>query len=506
MNRWLRRGSGRGSWLHNGVLVPTRVTLATVLALVLLSTASAGASGWRSAATGGATANAYGIKIVVPGQTGGSTPTVTAPPDSVQFSGAFSYGDGGLVTATSVDASVSADAGTDATASASAEVDSLSIFGGEITASSVVGSAHAVGKQSGASGDTSGTLVKDLVALGQPVVTPGPSVPLADWGTLSTVESGSSNTAADGYHGFVTALDIRLTADHDGLPAGSEILVGYAEVAAQAAPPPPPTVTAPSAKKRNKHAATPKAPKPTPFSGLSGPLQITPALRTPGGHVFPVYGPSSFTDTYGAFRGDVSGDWHHGDDIFAPLGAPVLAVASGTVFSVGWNEVGGNRLWLRDGAGNEYYYAHLSAYTPLARNGMVVTAGEVLGFVGNTGDAQTTPYHLHFEIHPVSLLGIGYDGAVDPTKYLLAWKHLENVSFAGGNAWAPLGHSANAPKPGAFLISSSDISSADGLDPGSLQRAVRPSTDEGTGLLGVSAQVPKPAPSAGRPTAAGRLP
>ena len=144
---------------------------------------------------------------------------------------------------------------------------------------------------------------------------------------------------------------------------------------------------------------------------------MTPQL-TAGGYVFPVYGNSSYIDTYGALRGDVSGGWHHGDDIFAALGAPLLAVAHGTVFSVGWNRIGGWRLWLRDDKGREYYYAHLSAYSPLAVNGAIVSAGDVLGFVGNTGDAQGTPYHLHFEVHPVGLLGLGYDGAVDPTSYL----------------------------------------------------------------------------------------
>ena len=93
-------------------------------------------------------------------------------------------------------------------------------------------------------------------------------------------------------------------------------------------------------------------------------------------------------------------NWHHGDDIFAPLGAPILACADGIVFSVGWNDIGGNRLWLRDSQGNEFYYAHLSAFSPLAKNGALVKAGEVLGFVGNTGDAAGTPTHLHFEVHP----------------------------------------------------------------------------------------------------------
>ena len=116
------------------------------------------------------------------------------------------------------------------------------------------------------------------------------------------------------------------------------------------------------------------------------------------------------------------GGWHHGDDIFASLGEPVVAVANGTVFSVGWEKLGGWRLWLRDKQGNRFYYAHLSGYTKLARNRMHVHAGQQLGFVGNTGDAFTTPRHLHFEIHPKRFRKLGYNGAVDPTTYLQSWE------------------------------------------------------------------------------------
>jgi murein DD-endopeptidase MepM/ murein hydrolase activator NlpD len=233
-------------------------------------------------------------------------------------------------------------------------------------------------------------------------------------------------------------------------------------------------VTVPKPPKARGTKSSSRAPEPSPgFPPVRQPPAVTPKL-TAGGYVFPVYGPSSFTDTFGALRGDISSGWHHGDDIFAPLGAPLLAVASGTVFSVGWNKIGGNRLWLRDGQGNLFYYAHLSAFSPLAVNGSKVNAGDVIGFVGNTGDAQGTPFHLHFEVHPVGLLGLGYDGAVNPTSYLLAWKHLQDVSFAGGDAWAPLHSLGNAPKPGAILLAATDISTADGLVPGSLQRAIRP--------------------------------
>ena len=205
---------------------------------------------------------------------------------------------------------------------------------------------------------------------------------------------------------------------------------------------------------------------------------MTPRL-TAGGYVFPVYGPCSFGDTFGAPRPWITSGWHHGEDIFAQLGTPLLAVADGTVFSVGWNDLGGYRLWLRDRDGNEFYYAHLSAFSPFAVNGAQVKAGTVLGFMGNSGDAETTPYHLHFEIHPVGLLYLGYDGVVNPYPYLTAWKRLEDVEFAKVAGWAPpISPTSSAPKPGAILLSSSDISSADGLDPGSLERALKKANRE----------------------------
>ena len=454
-----------------------RALVAPLAALTLLATASADA-GWQGAAASGATARAQAIRIAVPGASGGATPAVSAPNDQVLFSGGFSFGEdptthAPLVTTGSANASASASTNVEASATASAEVNNLNVFNGEITASSVVAQAHASASAGAAKGDSSGSAVTGLVALGQPV-TSG-TVALADWGSLTAVAGSGSGSAATGYHGSVTALEIRLTAEHAGLPAGTTILIGYAEVAAQAGAPAPQSQKLPKAPKSNKSAKAGKAGAPEPGTGLpvSQPPKVTPRL-TAGGYVFPVYGPSSFVDTFGAGRSDVSGGWHHGDDIFAPLGAPILAVASGTVFSVGWNQIGGNRLWLRDGQGNLFYYAHLSAFTPLAINGNKVNAGDVLGFVGNTGDAQGTPTHLHFEIHPLGLIALGYDGAVNPTTYLLAWKHLQDVSFAGGNAWAPARSLGNAPKPGAILLTASDISNADGLVPGSLERAVRP--------------------------------
>jgi murein DD-endopeptidase MepM/ murein hydrolase activator NlpD len=159
---------------------------------------------------------------------------------------------------------------------------------------------------------------------------------------------------------------------------------------------------------------------------ISKPLTVTPPLGQ-GSYVFPVVGVSGYGDSYGAFRGDVHGKWHHGDDIFAALGTPVVAVANGTINRVGWHKVGGWRLWVRNGAADEFYYAHLSGYAPRVFHSKHVRAGDVLGFVGNTGDAFTSAPHLHFEVHPHQLLRLGYDGAVDPTPYLDSWLHMRSV-------------------------------------------------------------------------------
>jgi hypothetical protein len=98
----------------------------------------------------------------------------------------------------------------------------------------------------------------------------------------------------------------------------------------------------------------------------------------------------------------------------------------------------------------------------------------VIAFMGTTGDAFGTPPHLHFEVHPVSLLFLGYDGAVNPTSYLNSWRRLDEIRFPFLPGWAPpIRGSVRAPEPGAVLLGGSDISTADGLDPASLRKAFR---------------------------------
>lgn len=136
------------------------------------------------------------------------------------------------------------------------------------------------------------------------------------------------------------------------------------------------------------------------------------------GFVFPVGGPHSFTDTFGAPRmfGTPYAHLHQGTDIFAASGTPLLACERGVLIKIGTDLLGGTKLWLVGASGTRYYYAHLSAYAPGIEpgksEGMVVKAGDVVGYVGNTGNAATTPSHLHYEVHPQG------GAAVDPYPLL----------------------------------------------------------------------------------------
>jgi murein DD-endopeptidase MepM/ murein hydrolase activator NlpD len=121
-----------------------------------------------------------------------------------------------------------------------------------------------------------------------------------------------------------------------------------------------------------------------------------------GGLSFPVAGPHTFTDSFGAPRmfGTSFAHLHEGTDVFAAAGTPLVAIERGVLIRVGSDTLGGTKLWLVGATGTRYYYAHLSAFAPEVTEGKVVQAGEVIGFVGSTGNAQGTSAHLHFEAHP----------------------------------------------------------------------------------------------------------
>ncbi len=459
------------------------------LALPVLLLACLSVLGARSApavpqAESSAASTAFAARVIVPGA-GTSAADIEAPGDRVSLGPGWAYpADGSVVQTGRISTSATTERVALAVAEAGSQVQNVSLFGGEVTATAVVSTVRAQAGRRKASGAFTGTRVVGLVVHGQPVAaTPGTVVPLADWGRLSVLEQTGSPFATEGppsYRLSATGLHVELLAEHAGLPVGAEIFVGFAEASVQGGTPPQPEVAPPAAESFSEEAApgARKAkPKRAPGLSLAPPRRTPPDLQPPltaGGYVFPVYGETSWVDTWGGPRAAPVG-WHHGQDIFAPLGAPVLAVADGTLFSVGWNDLGGLRLWLRDGEGNEFYYAHLAALSTRAVNGATVQAGEVIGFVGNTGDARTTPYHLHFEVHPVSMLYLGYDGAVNPAPYLSGWQRLRDVPITGVlGGWAlPLPAGSRVPKPGAILLQVSDISTATGLDPASLRAALR---------------------------------
>lgn len=110
---------------------------------------------------------------------------------------------------------------------------------------------------------------------------------------------------------------------------------------------------------------------------------------------------------YGARRGG-AGRFHHGLDLYTGAPKPVLAGGDGVVETVGQQRAYGNVVVIRHGAGVETRYAHLSSFAPGLRKGARVSAGDVIGMTGRTGNA--TAVHLHYEVRIDSR-------AVDPLTY-----------------------------------------------------------------------------------------
>jgi murein DD-endopeptidase MepM/ murein hydrolase activator NlpD len=153
-----------------------------------------------------------------------------------------------------------------------------------------------------------------------------------------------------------------------------------------------PNPAAPASSPSTTQAATPAtAPAPPPPASSSGGLSC------------PVAGFSTFTDTFGAPRS--GGRVHLGVDMMAARGTPVVAIESGTVrLHMSW--LGGISIFLRGDSGDEYFYTHLDGWAEGLSSGEWVGGGQLIGYVGSTGNAGTP--HLHFERHP------GGGGAVNP--------------------------------------------------------------------------------------------
>ncbi len=141
---------------------------------------------------------------------------------------------------------------------------------------------------------------------------------------------------------------------------------------------------------------------------------------------FPVLGGKNHD--IGSFWGDPRDGGkrkHKGVDIFAKKGVPVVATGPGTVSRVRTGGLGGKTVWVRDKKfGHQQYFAHLDEQ--LVSVGQSVAAGDTLGTVGNTGNARTTPPHLHYGIYK-------HSGAVDPLPFIRKEKNKfsdPNIDFS----------------------------------------------------------------------------
>jgi murein DD-endopeptidase MepM/ murein hydrolase activator NlpD len=144
-------------------------------------------------------------------------------------------------------------------------------------------------------------------------------------------------------------------------------------------------------------------------------LTIRPApVVSPGAGVFPVQGPHTYGDGFGAPR---SGHTHQGQDLLAACGTPVVSVMTGTVQYAGYQSAAGNYIVVdNDGTADDFVYMHLATPAYVKTDG-VVAAGQQIGVVGETGDA--TGCHLHFEYWQGDWFGGGQP--IDPLPYLKAW-------------------------------------------------------------------------------------
>ena len=177
--------------------------------------------------------------------------------------------------------------------------------------------------------------------------------------------------------------------------------------------------------------------KHVPFSELKWPSLSKNTLRTvqrhreilkdyayyqPNNYRFPVTGTTWFQDSFGADReGGIRK--HEGTDLFGKEGTPIVSICGGNVEKLGWNRLGGERVGVRGDDGNYYYYAHLQFISPSLVKGKRIEAGESVGTMGHTGDALTTPDHLHFGIE------LPNGEWINPYPFLVVWQYTCSMSL-----------------------------------------------------------------------------
>jgi len=121
---------------------------------------------------------------------------------------------------------------------------------------------------------------------------------------------------------------------------------------------------------------------------------LPPPPPQPGIRVCPVDGAVTFRDSWGEPR--PGNRTHKGTDMMAPTGTPLVAIEDGYIWYMSWHYAGGNGLYIQGDSGDRWYYAHLDSYAAGIRTGVRVSAGQVVGYVGETGNASVPHLHLGY--------------------------------------------------------------------------------------------------------------
>jgi murein DD-endopeptidase MepM/ murein hydrolase activator NlpD len=346
----------------------------------------------------------------------------------------------------------------------------LSLLNGRVIVARLEVDAAVLATRGTSEGDSAGSYIEGLVVDGEPIAVGDLPLTIPSVGVLHGLERRLVREDG-GVEVQITGLRVELTDVWRDLPEGSEIVVGFAAAAADTTtadrflpvpvPPQPPAED----DKPDKPA------KPVSGGGSGGgsssgggsaddykpgtmpsPGDVSVKLVKFPGAVFPVDGKFWYSDDYGVPHPGLGN--HTGCDIFAVKGTPLVAVQDGTIEELRWRSLGGNSLHLVNDNGDYFYYAHLDRYADGLSNGQRVSAGEVIGYVGNTGNARTTAPHTHFEVHP------GSGGPVNPFPYLELWRggKVANdlTGAADGSSTTDAGESAGGPGPEIRLVPEGD--------------------------------------------------
>jgi murein DD-endopeptidase MepM/ murein hydrolase activator NlpD len=264
------------------------------------------------------------------------------------------------------------------------------------------------------------------------------------------------------------------------------------------------TSSKPKPKPSSSATAKPKGPAPAPYTGLRSAISfvldtagtarntqrlldllglvkpagatLTQAELARGFGRFPVLGYVWYQNDYGAPRYEPYFHLHEGVDLFAVSGTPASACVDGVIRKLADGSIGGISIWLDGDDGITYYYGHLTGYAPGVVAGKRVRMGEVLGYVGDTGVAQGTYPHLHFEVHPRGGLPVSPKpildawlnnaeaSAIDAYQRLVEYNSLNRIGAARWQKVFDLMREPAAPVPALWTVALDPTASSLGLD------------------------------------------